>query len=239
MSLNIAVVKEKFVWTESSLDDLEKSLSPERFATYITSSGGDRIRAAQLYIRNSALSAAFYGPLQGLEVALRNAMHIQISRKYGADWYDNKATVLDARTSGEIAIVRAKLLKEGHIANPPNMVAAMPFGFWIALLGKGGQLDAGGKANYEMTLWRSGLYKVFPFKRLNRETAYHRIDHLRIFRNRIAHHEPIFKRQLEKDFASILEVAGWISPNTAAWISHHRRVPELLAQSPGDPALKF
>ena len=40
------------------------------------------------------------------------------------------------------------------------------------------------------------------------------LDYLRTFRNRIAHHEPIFGRHLAADYTSILEVAGWICPDT-------------------------
>jgi hypothetical protein len=54
---------------------LETSLSPERMATYVAATEGDREKALRLYTWNTAASAAFYGPLQGLEVALRNAMH--------------------------------------------------------------------------------------------------------------------------------------------------------------------
>ena len=239
MSLNPIAVKENFIWTPRSVDAFEKMLSSDRFATYLTSSNGDRVGAAQLYTWNTALSAAFYGPLQGLEVALRNAMHHQLSYTYGTDWFDNHASGLDARTSREVAKARAKLLKDKRIDNPPNMVAILPIGFWTALLGKGGPLAAGGKAKYEMTLWRPGLYRAFPNKRLNRQAAYDRLAYLRNFRNRIAHHEPIFKRHMEKDFASILEVAGWISPETGAWISYYSRVLDLLAQSSGDSALRF
>ena len=239
MSLNPIAVKGNFIWTPRSVDALEKTLSSVRFATYVSSSNGDRVEAAQLYTWNTALSASFYGSLQGLEVALRNAMHSQLSLAYGADWYDNNGCGLDARTSGEVAKARAKLLKERRMVSPPNMVATLSFGFWTALLGKGGHLSGGAKALYETSLWRPALHKAFPNRRLKRKAAHARLDYLRTFRNRIAHHEPIFKRHLHRDFASILVVADWISPETKAWISHHSRIPDLLAQSPGDPALKF
>ena len=75
-------------WTEDLLDDLEASFSPDRLSTYLTAAGGERERALQLYTRNTQLSAAFYGPLQGLEIALRNALHRQLTRLYGAAWYE-------------------------------------------------------------------------------------------------------------------------------------------------------
>lgn len=95
------------------------------------------------------------------------------------------------------------------------------------------------KANYEMTIWRAGVFKAFSRARLSRKAAHAPLDYLRTFRNRIAHHEPIFDRHLAADYASLLQVASWISAETHDWIVHHSRVPALLAQSPDDPSLVF
>ena len=51
--------------------------------------------------------------------------------------------------------------------------------------------------------------------------------------NRIVHHEPIFARDLAADHRHILDVAGWMSPETAVWIRYYSRVPDVLA-FPGD-----
>ena len=59
--------------------------------TYVAVAEGDPERAVELYAWNTVVSAAFYEPLQGLEVALRNAMHVQLARCYGEAWYDNPA----------------------------------------------------------------------------------------------------------------------------------------------------
>lgn len=102
------VVKNVFSYTDAVIQALETSLSPERMATYVGRAGGDREKAVRLYTWNTAVSAAFYGPLQGLEVALRNAMHRELSVRYGVDWYDNSAASLDAgtiaRVSGRVRI---------------------------------------------------------------------------------------------------------------------------------------
>jgi hypothetical protein len=234
-----AVVKNAFSYTDAVIDALETSLSPERMATYVGCAGGDREKAVRLYTWNTAVSAAFYGPLQGLEVALRNAMHRELSARYGADWYDNPTAGLDAGTLARITAARADLRRDGYSDDPPHMVAALSFGFWVALLGPGGRLPAYGKANYDMTIWRAGVFKAFPRARLSRKVAHAPLDYLRTLRNRIAHHEPIFDRHLAADYASLLKVAGWISAETHDWIAHHSRVPALLAQSPDDRGLMF
>ena len=45
--------------------------------------------AVKLYAWNTALSATFYGPLQALEIALRNAIHKQMTNAFSETWYDN------------------------------------------------------------------------------------------------------------------------------------------------------
>ncbi len=221
-----------FPFDDEVLDALESSLSPERITTYVQATGGDRELALRLYTWNTAISAAFYGPLQGLEVALRNAMHRQLTAKYGADWYDNPACGFDGGTLNRIDQTKSSLTRGGYAVDPPHVVAELPFGFWVTLLGRGGwaALPETGKKSYDMTLWRPALHKSFPHSRRNRADTHRPLDYLRTFRNRIAHHEPIFNRHLQQDYRSILEVAGWICPKTRDWIAHHSRVEELLAR---------
>ena len=195
----------------------------------------------RLYTWNTAISAAFYGPLQGLEVALRNAMHRELTTKYGKDWYDNPACGLDGGSLHRLNKAKKNLQRGGYTIDPPHVVAELPFGFWVSLLGRGGQAappDTGRK-NYEMTLWRPALYKAFPHSRLNRPKTHQPLDYLRTFRNRIAHHEPIFNRHLTQDYRSILEVADWICPKTTDWIEHHSRVSDLLARGWQDDGIVF
>lgn len=230
-----------FTLNPETLNALEVSLSPERMATYIAVAGGDREKAMRLYAWNTAVSAAFYGPLQYLEVTARNAMHEQLSTVYGPDWYDNPKCGLDAGAINRIAGAKTDLGREGYPVDPPHVVAALAFGFWVSLLGRGGRMPGveTTRANYEMTLWRPALYRAFPHVRKPRADVHQPLDYLRTFRNRIAHHEPIFSRHLTADYASILEVVGWICPITRDWIAHHSRVLEVLAHPQNDGKLRF
>ena len=220
-------------WPDDLLDDLEVSFSRERLSTYLTVTQGNREKALQLYTWNTTVSAAFYGPLQGLEVALRNAIHQQLTRLYGAAWYDNPAAGLDLGGLDRIDTEKKNIARAGGTVNPSGLVAGLSFGFWVSLLGPGGHLEpARRRANYEMTLWRPGLRRAFPHRTpLTRIQAYQPLNSLRKLRNRIAHHEPIFARALLEDHQRILEVTGWISPGARTWIERHSRVPLLLAAS--------
>ena len=219
----------EFTYNEAALGDLTRTLSVDRLATYSRESGGDRAKAIRLYTWNTAVSSAFYGPLQGLEVALRNAIHIELSRAYGGQWFDNPKTGLSATARDQIDRAKRELQRERKPDDPPHIVAALSFGFWERLLSHGPR----GKQNYEMLLWRPALHKAFPHaERRRRQTIHRPILELRNLRNRIAHHEPVFRRNLEADYADILRVIGWICPVTKAWVSHQCQVTQVLAARP-------
>ena len=218
-----------FSYTDETLDELETALSRDRLSTYLGAAGGSREGAVRLYAWNTAVCAAFYGPLQGLEVALRNAMHRRLAERYGPTWYDYPGAGLDRGAKGRIADARSELTRDGHGDGPPRIVAALSFGFWVSLLGPGGRTEAGHRANYQMTLWRPALRGAFAHRAtLTRKQAHRPLNALRILRNRLAHHEPIFARDLIADHARILDVAGWISPAARTWIEHHSRAPAVI-----------
>ena len=218
-------------WPEDLLDDLEAAFSPERLSAYLMVAQRNRQQALKVYYTwNTELRAAFYGPLQGLEVALRNALHRELTRLYGEAWYDNPAAGLDRGALERLADAKTKITPAGGTVMPSKLVARLSFGFWVSLLGSGGRLAAAARrANYEMTLWRPGLRRAFPHRTsLTRIQAHQPLNALRKLRNRIAHHEPIFSRPLLKDHQRVLEVTGWISPGARTWIERHSRVPILL-----------
>ena len=218
-----------FSYTEETLTEIETALSHERLQPYLNTAGGDRARALRLYLWNTAVSAGFYGPLQGLEVVLRNATHRQLSERYGSVWYRNLDIGLDRGALGRIRQAISELARDGSTNDIPRIVATLSFGFWVSLLGSGGRLESGRRANYEMTLWRPALRQVFAHRAtLTRRQAHGPLNELRILRNRIAHHEPIFTRNLTADYARILEVLGWISPGIQTWTAHHSQLPALL-----------
>lgn len=231
-----------FDLNDDILDELEASLSADRLGTYLTATGGDRAEAVRLYTWNTAVSAAFYGPLQALEIALRNAMNRELASVYGQTWYDSAKAGLDSGCLARVEQTKQGLRKDKYPDDAPHVIASLSFGFWVSLLGPGGYIDwkTKTKANYEMTLWRPALRRAFPHATsISRKNVHTPLNFLRTFRNRIAHHEPVFTRHLEKDYESILEIAAWIAPHKRAWIEAHSRVPEILGTPRNAENLKF
>lgn len=179
--------------------------------------------ALKLYEWNSSVSAAFYVPLQSVEIGLRNACHRELTSLFGKAWPDEQGFQ-------QLGFLRAiddakeRLRKLGRARDTPHIVAELSFGFWTTILGR----------RHEHTLWNPALRRAFPqFATIHgrkpaRSEIALRLDHIRLFRNRIAHHEPIFTRALISDYRSVLEVVSWINPDLAAWTSQVASLCALL-----------
>ncbi len=209
----------KFLYSPEILSSLEKTLSTPRLSTYRGVVGGDDGKALALYGWNTAVSAALYVPLQGLEVSLRNTVAEQLTVFKGANWFNQLP--LRSVEHQQIAAAQAELANRGRPCTASRLIAELSFGFWVALLGK----------SYTHSLWIPALRKGFEAK-LDRRRLYEKLDHLRRLRNRIAHHEPIFRRDLHADHASILTVVGWICCDTRRWLEHQSEVLALLSEKP-------
>ena len=55
------------------------------------------------------------------------------------------------------------------------------------------------------------------------------LERLRKLRNRTAHHEPIFARNLTTDHELVLDITGYIEPQARTWSTTHSRVPDVIA----------
>jgi len=209
------------IYTPERIAVLEVALSPQRLSTYISATRGDKERALNLYVWNSRISAAFYTPLQGLEVALRNAMHNVLCGFFKReDWYE--VAPLDGKGQQNVLKAKETVQRLHRDVNPPHVVAELSFGFWLALLG----------SRYHPTLWVQALHRAFPNAARGRADIVRPLDHLRVLRNRVAHHEPVFSRHLELDYRSILDALGWICTDTQQWIAEQSSVLEVLQQKP-------
>lgn len=202
-----------FPYDGRSLTALRGSISNERFRTYLKLASGDHGNAMHMYTRNVALGGAFYGPLQTLEVGLRNAVNSILADRYGEFWFQEPALLKghELKTTDRAAENVRKRLTAGRV------VAELSFGFWVALFAKG----------YEERLWRTNLYRLFT-PQPNRWELHGQLDRLRTLRNRVAHHEPILQRDLQTDYDKIMWILEMLSPETAAWTEYHSRVRDVL-----------
>jgi hypothetical protein len=201
---------------------LRAALSDERFATYLDVCNNDERDALRLYTWNTAVAAAFYGPLQACEVALRNAVDDALGFRYGHTWFDN-STIMRGAELRMARDARDRIQRAGKTATPGRVIAELGFGYWVGLFAR----------SYDQTLWRSAFYEKFH-PRPKRHDLFERLDRLRTLRNRVAHHEPIFQRNLRDDYERITDVLEQLSPKVRGWVDRHSRVYEVLAQDHGE-----
>lgn len=213
-----------YAYSDHTLEPLRSSVSSARLRRYLAYAKGDAAQALRLYMWNTALSEALYGPLQGLEITLRNKVHRCLSEAFGSCWYD--ASSLGLRHAQQEHIARAKqaLGFQRKPLEPDRVVAELSFGFWVGLFGP----------KYETHLWRPHLRKLFvnspaPFLRKQVHVA---LDEIRMLRNRVAHHEPILQRRLPEEHRLIVDSIGWLCTTTAAWVVHHSRFDTIHASRP-------
>jgi hypothetical protein len=214
--------QDSFESTDAELVTFEKYISSERLAAYVSYARGDKWTAMRLYERNTELSEALYGVLQGLEVILRNAIHDLMTRKTGtADWFN--AFPFQDSESAEITQAKEKVIERAAILTPGRVVAELKFGFWVRLFSHA----------YDKTLWVSNLRTIFPVRLDGSRSFIHgRLVDLKTLRNRIAHHERITcgKRNLQRDYDELLQTIGWINPSMRRWVESTNCFPARFAK---------
>jgi hypothetical protein len=216
--------------------DLELALSLERFGRYLAWAGGDRERAIEFYTLNTRISESLYTPLQSLEVALRNRIHVVMAEGLGDEaWFHQAGVLLNDRQPDQLTKAVEDLKAVNKMPTPGRIVAALSFGFWTAMFGP----------HYE-GLWRTTLHRIAAKpdgKRLRRKDFSGPLTPIRSIRNRIAHHEPIITWDLPGIHKRMVELTRWLSPAAAAWCRENDRFDQvypaeriLLTRIPEDAA---
>lgn len=162
----------------------QKLYSVPRMGKYAKACGGDKQKIMLLYRYNLRLCQRFFGVLNLFEIMLRNAVDHHYSAYFSdSDWIVNQAASgkLLAEDKDMVKENEAGFKKHGVYSND-KMVASFTMGFWTFLFTKK-NYKKGGKT----------LLKIFPNKAKGKNQAdvYLDLTHIREFRNRIAHHEPI------------------------------------------------
>lgn len=113
MSHSIHNVK-SFFSTPEKIRDFTQNVSSNRLATYLERTNGNEIEAIYLHTLNTAIGSAFHGPLQILELTLRNSLHRELSKSYGEEWYDNPEAMLDYVCRKLIKKSKSDLIKNNN-----------------------------------------------------------------------------------------------------------------------------
>jgi hypothetical protein len=206
-----------------SIRALERALSPQRLRAYGDPSDRDDADRVARYIWNLALSNALQPVLHALEVAFRNeisraAAKLTSGRSYrtsGIDsWLDADPSMLMERERRKVMDAKERLGSDPSSQTEGHLIAKLDFGFWVALC-----RDAYTDTRSEgPRLWPRALSLAFrrrPPSVTTRAEILHRFDRIRRYRNRVAHHEPIWDREYLAEHDYVLDSLAWISPALA------------------------
>lgn len=114
------------------------------------------------------------------------------------------------------------------IGSTGKVIAELKFAFWCKLF----------IAGQDQHIWNAHLHTVFPFMPFpltvaaRRKMLYDDMEALRKFRNRIAHHEPIFTYPLVEQQARIKRLIKLRCADTEIWMSQWEIVSVALAARP-------
>jgi hypothetical protein len=219
-----------------SLQIVEQRLTPDRLSTYRTAGTGTLDNALALYTWNVQTAAAFFELIGVLEVILRNTTDALLvhhaANESWEPWYDHQATFVGnegAMAQGDIQKAKRRATYRGK--RPlvhGRLIAELNLGFWRFLFAR----------HYHTALWVPVTHRVVPHHpragaaQAVREDVFKRLQRINQLRNRIAHHEPIVSRNLARDHHEIIDLIGWICPDTQQWARQQCRVDQLLASRP-------
>lgn len=191
-----------------NFEGLKENLSENRLSTYLKLADSDTSKAYDLYIKNIKLRQKFFCLLTEFEVLFRNKLNTILSAKYGYDCYNSREIFFIDKHITAIQRIKQDLYREKKEQSNPNIISNLNLGFWVYLFNK----------DYDLTLWRSELYKTFPNKRISRKKVREELHKIKNFRNRIAHCECILKYPYDRYYNEIIEFVSWVDPNFAKWI---------------------
>ncbi len=166
-------------------------------------------------------------PLHICEVVIRNAVSDALTAVYGDRWPWSpgfERSLLNP-TRGyspkrDLTTIRMAQQTTGKV------IPELKFVFWQTMF----------TGRHDFRLWTPHLRRVLPNLDRHKSVAalrseiYDDLDHIRLLRNRIAHHEPIFRRSLVEDFSKVAALIRFRCQLTADWTIQRQRVTSYLAQ---------
>lgn len=209
-----------------NIDAIRTSISLPRISTYDNSVSMDLSQSLSLYAWNAGVSGSFLYPLHLCEIVIRNSVSEALTAQYGDLWVWNESFVnsLTSKLKNDLLSARGN--------KPPStigkIIPELNFNFWQKMF----------TSRHDSRIWINHLETVLPNINTdlsiqeNRKLIYQNLDKVRLFRNRIAHHEPIFNRQLLEDYNSILELIRLRCNDTADWLESNQITKEWIDKKP-------
>lgn len=206
---------------------IQTSLSPSRLKKYLAEAKGSLPLAIRLYIWNSRICSTFYGPIQIVEVVVRNAISKPIKRRFGPNWPTNAkfANILNQHQRRELQSAIAKEAKQ-HGANmtSEHVLSAMHFGFWTGLMA----------SRMDKQLWAAGISSSFPHApaHATRQSIHNKLNSIREFRNDVMHYRSVFDKKPKQKMKQLDELLGYLCLDTRFMVAHAHELEVAISNRP-------
>ncbi|WP_185732324.1 hypothetical protein [Burkholderia sp. Bp8963] len=183
----------------------------------------------KLYAWNAAVSGALLPVLHVCEVAVRNAVSEALEAVYGANWpwspvFEGSLPRprIGYNPRNDLTSARQGVRTVGKV------IPELKFVFWQKMF----------TVRNDTRLWDPHLRRVFPnldpsvSVATHRQLIYGQLEDIRKLRNRIAHHEPIFNRNLLQDYSTIMSLVHHRCNLTAMWVSQSQTALAVIKAKP-------
>lgn len=176
------------------------------------------------YFAFQDLSGNFYPLLQMVEVGLRNAINTVATKHYGTEnWFDHVPT--SKKSCEAVQHAKTKASQECSTPTAHDVIARLTLGFWVYMLDVEYR-----NSNLPSFLWNNNNKQIaFPNAKnpwgndLSVAAIFEELQKLLKLRNRLFHHEPIWKKHncnnlqkavdnVIKDYKFLLKTLNSISP---------------------------
>ncbi len=196
--------------------ELETYITEERLKPYLVVTNNDFDMAIELYLLYTRINESLYFPLQNIELIVRNSFYRVIANKYGKDWIFEKRYLLQGRDkSNDLLIKQINSVIESKRGNidSNDLISNLNFGFWTNLL----------DSNFEVFFWRPCLRILFCnySKVVLRKEIQTKLKFIKSIRNRVFHHESLFKYNLMDSYKEIIFFISLISDEFSKWTEKH------------------
>ncbi|WP_186310815.1 hypothetical protein [Paraburkholderia sp. BCC1886] len=218
--------------TDKDIAEVADLLSGERLGTFMSMTGTTRAAIA-LHQEMLRLAGTLMSVTAVVEIALRNAVYNRLAEHFGSHawlrrppapfvWKDEERGKIEAAVRNAQRVAYAKLgqtekraldsaaFRRGVPSNlrheirldarqktiavcSGQVITQLTMYFWKRLFSR----------DYEQTLWKVALKRIFPDRRIDRSTVAVQLEHLYQTRNRVAHHEPVYGRRLSDTLTAI------------------------------------